>query len=71
MPVINRHPRIQSRLYRIPQACEYLNNVITPKTLRMWIWRKTIPVIRIRGAVCISEDVLNGLLEHIPAEENS
>jgi hypothetical protein len=69
MPVINRTPRVQSRLHRIPSAVEYLNGVISEKTLRQWVWRRRIPVVRIGGAVCIAEDVLDGLREDVPAEE--
>jgi len=67
--VINKTARIRSKLYRIPQAKAYLNDAISEKTLRQWIFKRRIPFVRIGGAVCISEDVLEGLKEEVPAEE--
>lgn len=52
----------RNKLYRIPQACEYINGVLSDKTLRNWVWRGLIPVVRIGGAVCISEATLDSLL---------
>jgi excisionase family DNA binding protein len=53
----------QRRLYRIPQAVEYLDGVITEKTIRSWIWRRQIDVVRIGRAVCIPQDALDRIIE--------
>ena len=68
MPVIKKASRKPPTLYRIPQAAEYLDGVISVKTLRQWIWRRRIPVVRIGGAVCIAQHVLDAMKEDIPAE---
>jgi excisionase family DNA binding protein len=66
---VNVPTRMKRRFYRIPRAVEYLNSTISAKTLRQWIWRRKIPFVRIGGAVCIAEEVLDGMVEDVPAEE--
>jgi len=51
------------RLLRIPQAVEYLDGVITPGTLRQWVFHRKIESIRVGGAVCIPADALDKLIE--------
>ena len=61
----------QRRLFRIPQASEYLGGVIKPATLRQWIWRRQIEHVHIGRAVAIPQDVLDRLVEDntVPALE--
>jgi len=63
MTSINLHTGRQRRLHRIPSAVEYLNGVISAKTLYQWVWRRKIDVVRIGGMVCIPEDALDRLIE--------
>jgi excisionase family DNA binding protein len=53
----------QRRLYRIPQAVEYLGGVVTEKTVRAWVWRRQIDVVRIGRVVCIPQEALDRLIE--------
>ena len=52
------------RLLRIKQAREYLNNVISEKTLRDWIWRKKVETVRVGRCVCICADSLDAIVAH-------
>jgi excisionase family DNA binding protein len=60
-------------LLRIPEAVKYLNSVISDKTLRGWVSKKRIEVVRIGGVVCIPVEALDRMIEHgrVPAVENS
>jgi excisionase family DNA binding protein len=57
----------RSKLLRVPQAAEYLNGIVSEKTLRSWIFLKKIDVVRIGGAVCIPVEALDKMIEHVPA----
>jgi len=72
MAVINGQTRTPRRLLRIPEAVAYLNGIIAPKTLRDWVWRRQIAVVRLGRRVCIEEAVLDQLIEKntLPALEN-
>jgi excisionase family DNA binding protein len=54
--------RTHHRLYRIPQAQEYLGGVVSIKTLRDWVWRGAIDSVRLGRVVCIPEDALERLI---------
>ena len=60
------------QLLRIPQAVDYLQGIITARTLRQWVWRRKIETVRIGNAVCIPVDVLDTLIARgtTPAIEN-
>jgi excisionase family DNA binding protein len=49
-------------LLRIKQAREYLNNVISEKTLRDWIWRGKVETVRVGRCVCICADSLDAMV---------
>ena len=53
----------QRKLYRVPQAAEYLGGVVTISMLRNWVLRRKIETVRIGRAVCIPQDALDGLVE--------
>ena len=61
----------RGKLFRIPAAVDYLNNVVTEKTIRQWIWRREIEVVRIGRAVCIPQAALDRMIERgtMPALE--
>jgi hypothetical protein len=65
-----RLKRRADELLRIPQAVEYLSGTVSPKTVRGWIFRKQIEVIRINGVVTIPRSALDRLIERgrVPAE---
>lgn len=69
--ITNTAPRTQRRLHRISSAVSYLNGAVCAKTLRQWIWRRQIEVVKIGRTVCVAEDVLDRLIEQgtIPALE--
>lgn len=62
MPMTAR-TKAPRRLFRIPEASEYVGGAIKPATLRQWIWRRKIESVRIGGAVCIPQDALDRLIE--------
>jgi hypothetical protein len=70
--ITNTAPRTQRRLHRISSAVSYLNGAVCAKTLRQWIWRRQIEVVKIGRTVCVAEDVLDRLIEQgtIPALED-
>ncbi len=51
------------RLLRIPQAVEYLDNVVKVGTLRAWVFQGKLDSVRIGGAVCIPVAALDALIE--------
>jgi excisionase family DNA binding protein len=51
------------KLLRIKQAVAYVNGVVTEKTLRDWIWRRKIEVVRVGRCVCVSEDALDAIIQ--------
>lgn len=51
------------RLLRIPQAVEYLDNVVKEGTLRAWIFQGKLDAVRVGGAVCIPIEALDRLIE--------
>jgi len=51
------------RLLRIPQAADYLDNVVTVGTLRAWIFQGKLDTVRVGGAVCIPVEALDRLIE--------
>jgi|HubBroStandDraft_4_1064222.scaffolds.fasta_scaffold770047_2 excisionase family DNA binding protein len=51
------------RLLRIPQAVEYLDNVVKVGTLRAWIFQGKLDTVRVGGAVCIPVEALDALIE--------
>jgi excisionase family DNA binding protein len=55
--------RKQRRLFRIPEAAEYLGGAVKEATLRQWIWRREIESVHIGRAVCIPQDVLDSLID--------
>jgi excisionase family DNA binding protein len=69
--VFQAHTRTQRKLFRIPQAVEYMGGVVKAATLRQWIWRRKIEYVHIGRAVCIPQDALDKLIERgtIPALE--
>jgi hypothetical protein len=64
--------REPQRLFRIPEAVGYLDNVVTAKTLRGWVLRKQIDIVKIGGRVTIPRSALDMLIErgHVPAVGN-
>lgn len=58
-----RTTKHKPHLLRVPQAAAYLDNVITVRTLRQWIFAKKIESVRIGGAVCIPVHALDSLIE--------
>ena len=52
----------QRKLYRVPQAVEYLGSVVTVSMLRNWILLRKIETVRIGRIVCIPEDALDKLI---------
>ena len=60
------------KLFRIKQAVAYVNGVVAEKTLRDWIWRRKIAVVRVGRCVCISQDVLDKIIQRgtVPALED-
>jgi len=56
-------PRTQRRLFRIPQAVEYLNGAVTAATLRQWIWLRKIEHVRLGRAVAIPQAALDRLVD--------
>ena len=65
------HTQTQRRLFRIPQAVDYLGGVVKAATLRQWIWRREIEFVHIGRAVCIPQDALDRLIDTgtVPAME--
>jgi excisionase family DNA binding protein len=65
------HDRRRGKLLRIADAAEYLDGVVTPATLRQWVWRGQIDVVRIGRVVCIPQEALDRLIERgsAPARE--
>jgi len=63
--------RTQRRLFRIPQAVEYLGGAVKAATLRQWVWRRQIEYVHIGRAVCIPQDALDRLIDNgtVPALE--
>jgi excisionase family DNA binding protein len=63
--------RTQRKLFRIPQAVDYLGGAVKAATLRQWIWLRKIETVRIGRAVCIPQDALDRLIDRgtIPALE--
>jgi len=63
--------RTQRRLFRIPQAVDYLGGAVKAGTLRQWIWRRQIEYVHIGRAVCIPQDALDKLVDNgtMPALE--
>jgi excisionase family DNA binding protein len=63
--------RTQRRLFRIPQAVDYLGGAVKAATLRQWIWRRRIEYVHIGRAVCIPQDALDRLIDTgtVPALE--
>ena len=55
--------RTQRRLFRIPQAVEYLGGAVKAATLRQWVWRRQIEHVHIGRAVCIPQDALDRLID--------
>jgi len=57
------------KLLRIKQAVDYMNGVVTEKTLRDWIWRRKIEVVRVGRCVCVSQDALDAVIQRgtVPA----
>jgi excisionase family DNA binding protein len=51
------------KLLRIKQAVDYMNGVVTEKTLRDWIWRRKIEVVRVGRCVCVSQDALDAVIQ--------
>lgn len=51
------------RFLRVPQAAEYLDNVIKVGTLRAWIFQGKLDSVRIGGAVCVPVEALDRLIE--------
>jgi excisionase family DNA binding protein len=51
------------KLLRIKQAVAYVNGVVTEKTLRDWIWRRKIEVVRVGRCVCVSQDALDAIIQ--------
>lgn len=66
-----RTQRNQRKLFRIPQAVDYLGGVVKAATLRQWIWRREIEYVHIGRAVCIPQDALDRLIDTgtVPALE--
>jgi excisionase family DNA binding protein len=60
---MNGQPRSQRRLFRIPQAVEYLGGVVKAATIRQWIWRRQIEYVHIGRAVCIPQHALDRLID--------
>ena len=65
--------RTQRRLFRIPQAVDYLGGAVKAATLRQWIWRRQIEHVHIGRAVCIPQDALDRLVDAgtVPALEQA
>ena len=63
--------RTQRKLFRIPQAVEYLGGAVKAATLRQWVWRRQIEYVHIGRAVCIPQDALDRLIDSgtVPALE--
>jgi hypothetical protein len=63
--------RTQRRLFRIPQAVDYLGGAVKAAPLRQWIWRRRIEYVHIGRAVCIPQDALDRLIDTgtVPALE--
>lgn len=59
------------KLFRIPQAVEYVDGVVKAPTFRRWILKGEIETVRIGRAVCIPQDALDKLIERgtMPALE--
>jgi excisionase family DNA binding protein len=51
------------KLLRLPQARDYLSGVVKLNTLRQWIWRREIEVVRVGRSVCIPQDVLDRIIQ--------
>jgi len=58
-----RTSKRKRRLLCIPAACEYLDGVITPGTMRQWVFHGKIESVRVGGAVCIPSDALDRLIK--------
>lgn len=58
-----------ARLKSLPQAAEALG--LSVKTLRGWIYRRTIPYVKVGRAVRISDDTIQRIIDKgtIPALE--
>ena len=69
--VVQTLTRTQRRLFRIPQAVDYLGGAVKAATLRQWIWRRQIEHVHIGRAVCIPQDALDRLIDAgtVPAME--
>jgi excisionase family DNA binding protein len=67
--VVTSPTRTQRRLFRIPEAAEYLGGAVKPGTLRQWIWRRQIECVHIGRPTCIPQDALDRLIENgtVPA----
>lgn len=70
--VTQAHTRAQRRLFRIPQAVDYVGGAVKAATFRQWIWRRQIETVRIGRAVCIPQDALDKLIDRgtVPALES-
>ena len=59
----------RSKLNTLPQAAEQLG--VSVKCLRSWIYRRTIPYVKVGRAVRISEETIESIIERgtVPALE--
>ena len=70
--VVQQHTRTQRRLFRIPQAVDYMGGVVKAATLRQWIWKRQIEYVHIGRSVCIPQSALDRLIDSgtVPALES-
>jgi excisionase family DNA binding protein len=54
------HEKIQE-LLRAKEAAQLLN--VSENTIRMWIWQRRLPVVRLRRAVRLRREDLEELIE--------
>ena len=57
------------RLRSLPEAADRLG--LSVKTLRMWVWRRSIEYVKIGRTIRISDDKINKIIERgtVPALE--
>jgi len=57
------------RLRSLPEAAECLG--LSVKTLRAWVWRRSIDYVKVGRAIRISDETINRLIERgtVPALE--
>lgn len=57
------------RLRSLPEAAECLG--LSVKTLRMWVWRRSIDYVRVGRCIRISDETLDKIIERgtVPARE--